>query len=242
MCPATLKEPQDIEWRAALELTKRRCRIIVLLEALERAGVTPIAARKLHGFTYLADVLSPVWDLPPFDGKILKIEDGPHYADLQRELDHLVILGMVNVRNLRYVQRGKYGARIDGKYELRFESTELTNVLDALGARKEANPLDPRDRSHHDFLVELAGAMATLPDDEIDVAAMQDATYASTETNTSNIIDFGAWSSDTKHSNKSVAVTKRFNKFVPRESRLSPGERIYLYASYLGQRIRSVGR
>ena len=228
----------DLERKAALELTKQRCRIILLLEALERAAVTPIAARRLHGFAYLADVLSPVWGLPPFDGKILKIVDGPHYTDLQRELDFLVILGMVNVRNLQYVQRGKSGARIDGKYELRFESSALEKVLEALGARKEIDPLDPRDREQHAYLVELAGAMATLPDDEIDVAAMQDATYASSDTSFSNIIDFGEWTRNIRQSNKSFAVARRFNKFIPKESNLSPGERIYLYASYLGHRIR----
>lgn len=233
------QERDDLECNAAIELTKQRCRIILLLEALERAAVTPIAARRLHGFAYLADVLSPVWGLPPFDGKILKIVDGPHYADLQRELDFLVILGMVNVRNLKYVQRGRSGARIDGQYELRFESSELETVLGALGARKETDPLDPRDRKQHAFLVELAGAMATLPDDEIDVAAMQDATYASSDTAFSNIIDFGEWTNNIQRSNKSFAVSNRFNKFIPKESSLSPGERIYLYASYLGHRIQS---
>ena len=220
-----------------IAVTRQRCRIILLLEALERAGVAPIDSRRLHGFAYLADVLSPVWNLPPFDGKILKIEDGPHYADLQSELDNLVILGLVEVQDLKYVRRGKAGARIDGRYQLRFEEAKLIPILDALGANRSADPLDPRDRSQHDFLVELAGAMATLPNDEIDIAATQDATYANSSTSFANIIDFGEWSRDANLSNRSFALTERFDRFVPEQSRLSPGERVYLYASYLGRRI-----
>lgn len=229
----------DDEPLNAILVTRQRCRLILLLEALERAGVTPIASRRLHGFAFLADVLSPVWNLPAFDGKVLKIEDGPHYPDLQKELDNLVILGLVDVKQLRYIRRGSSGARVDGKYQLRFESDKLTAILAALGADRCSDPLDPSDREQHKFLVELAGAMATLPDDEIDIAAMQDATYSSSSTSVANIIDFGEWARDSDHANRSLAVTKRFENFVPNQSRLSPGERVYLYASYLGRRIRN---
>ena len=63
----------------------------------EHAAISPLRTRRLHAFAYLADVLSPVWDMPAFDGKVLKIEGGPHYPDLQREVDRLAILGLINI-------------------------------------------------------------------------------------------------------------------------------------------------
>ena len=81
---------------------KRRCRVLLLLDSAEQAGIAPLPSPRLHAFAYLADVLSPVWKLVPFDGKVYKSEGGPRYPDLQDELDSLVVLGLVQVSNLVY--------------------------------------------------------------------------------------------------------------------------------------------
>lgn len=222
---------------AALKVVRHRARVLLLLDAAERAGVAPLSAPRLHAFAYLADVLSPVWDLPSFDGKILKSEGGPHYPDLQDEIDRLIVLGLVEVSNLRYIDRPNDGARVDGSYALRFDSTHLPKILAALGADPHADPLDSRDRRVHAFLVELAGALSTLPDDEIDLAASVDATYSDARVGTSNVVDFASWASDPVADNPSVRATERFMAFLPKGANLSPAERIYLYASYLGRRI-----
>ena len=91
---------------------RQRVRVLQLVEVAEHAGIAPIHSRKLHAFAYLADVLSPVWDLPAFDGKVLKVEGGPHYPDLQREMDRLVVLGLLNITDIEYVGRGANGARM----------------------------------------------------------------------------------------------------------------------------------
>ena len=208
----------------------------MLLCALERVGIAPVSMSRLHGFAYLADVLSPVWGFIPYDGTVLKITEGPHYADLQRELDHLVILGLVSVLNLKYVQVGKEGARIDGQYQLRFEAMTLPKILNDLGATPDADPLDPRDKIRSEYLTELAGALAVLPDDEIDTAARFDATYSDEALSTSNVIELDR-SFDRGLPNKSVGVTNRFEDFMPETSSLSPGEKVYLYASYLNRKI-----
>jgi len=216
---------------------RRRARIIMLLDAAERVGIAPLNAARLHAFTYLADVLSPVWDLPPFDGKILKTEGGPHYPDIQQEIDRLVALGLVEVSNLRYLNRPNGGARLDCDYGLRLKSTHLSDILSALGASERGQPLDPRDKDVHAFLVDLAGALAILPNDQIERAATVDATYADTRIGDTNIVDFASWTGDAVKANLSVRAAQRFSAFLPRDSRLSPGEKLYLYASYLGKRI-----
>jgi len=222
---------------AGAEIIRRRARVILLLDAAERAGVAPLSTARLHAFAYLADVLSPVWDLPVFDGKVLKSEGGPHYPEFQREIDRLVVLGLVEVSNLRYVDRPNEGARIDGAYALRFESPSLAEILSALGAGPTSHPLDPRDRDVHAFLLDLAGALATLPGDEIAMAATMDATYSDRRVGNANVLDFARWASDPLQANLSVRAAERFRTFLPRDSRLSPGEKIYLYASYLGRKI-----
>ena len=123
-------------------------------------------------------------------GKVLKIGDGPYYPDIQREVDCLVALGLVNIQNFHYIERPDGGARIDGLYGLRFNSEQLFPILNSLGTSSGEDAFDPRDRRTHRFLVELAGALATLPDDEIDVASTVDATYANELIGDSNIVDF----------------------------------------------------
>jgi hypothetical protein len=213
---------------------RRRGRLLLLLDAAERAAITPLASTRLHAFAYLSDVLSPVWDLLAFDGKILKIDGGPHYPDLQEELDHLVVLGLVEVNDLEYVGRGENGARLEGKYALNFTSSFLAPLLAGLGAGDEAEAIDPDDHRVHRFMVELASALATLPNDEIDIAASADVTYRSVPA-LNNIVDFAEWADDTWQANPSWRASERFEAFLPDDAGLSPGEKLYLYAAYLGR-------
>ena len=213
---------------------KQRCRVLLLLDAAERVDIAPLASSRLHAFAYLADVLSPVWDLAPFDGKVYKSEGGPHYPDLQAELDSLVVLGLVQVSNLHYDSTADGGARITGSYGLNFSSTHLEGILIALGARAREDGIEPEERKLHTFLVELAGALATLPDAEIESAAGVDVTYRVTA-GCHNVVDFAEWAEDRRAANPSWVTADRFHSFLPEHARMMPGEKLYLYAAYLGQ-------
>ena len=213
---------------------KQRCRVLLLLDAAERVGIAPLASPRLHAFAYLADVLSPVWDLVPFDGKVYKAEGGPHYPDLQNELDSLVVLGLIEVGDLRYDSTADGGARITGSYGLNFSSRHLETIFAALGARAPQAAVAPEDQKLHAFLVELAGALATLPDDEIESAAGVDVTYRETAA-LHNIVDFGEWVDDRRRANPSWRAAERFHSFLPERTRMMPGEKLYLYAAYLGR-------
>ena len=81
----------------------------------------------------------------------------------------------------------------------------------------------------------LAGALATLPDDEIESAAGVDVTYRA-EGSLHNIVDFGEWA-DKNANNLSWRAAERFRAFLPTEARMLPGEKLYLYAAYLGRSI-----
>jgi hypothetical protein len=229
---ATRNELSDVE----LDILRRRGRVLVLLDAAERAGITPLESTKFHAFAYLADVLSPVWYLPAFNGVILKTTGGPFYRDFQREIDHLVVAGLLEVHDLKYVDRPRDGARISARYSLRFGSPQLETLLAALGARSADAAIDRRDCLFHTFLVELANALARLPDNEIDKAASADVTYADPRIAINNLLELDS-AREGERANLSVATADRFNTFVPEGLKLSSGEKLYLYASYLGKRI-----
>lgn len=219
-----------------LRKLKQRVRLLLLLEAVERAGIAPLPAPQLHAFAYLADVLSPVWNLIPFDGKIYKSDGGPHYPDLQNELDCLVALGLIQATNLQYVKCEENGSRITADYTLNFSSQHLEQILNALGAGKRSDAIDSDDCKLHAFLVELAGAMAKLPNEQIDIAAEFDVTYR-TNAPLYNVVDFAEWVEDNKEANPTWRTTERFQYFLPTDSYLSSGEKLYLYAAYLGKTI-----
>ena len=213
---------------------RRRCRVLLLLDAAEQAGIAPLRSARLHAFAYLADVLSPVWKLVPFEGKVYKSAGGPRYPDLQDEIDSLVVLGLIQTRDLVYEPRAGGGARISGSYGLTFASKHLESILRALGARSVEEAIDPEDRKLHAYLVELAGALATLPDDEIESATGVDVTYrARAELN--NVVDFAEWVDDKWEANPSWRAAERFEAFLPAESKMLSGEKLYLYAAYLGR-------
>lgn len=210
---------------------KRRCRVLLLLDAAEKAGIAPLSSARFHALAYLADVLSPVWELVPFDGKIYKSEGGPHYPELQEAVDSLVVLGLVEAMDLAYEQTAG-GARISAAYGLNFESKFLEPILEALGARLARQALDPEDGNFHAFLVELAGALGTLRDDEIELATCADVTYR-VGADANDVVDFAEWAKDRWRANPSWQAAERFQRFLPADLRMLSGEKLYLYAAYL---------
>ena len=52
-----------------------------------------------------------------------------------------------------------------------------------------------------------------------------------------NVIDFGDWVDDKWEANASWRAAERFRAFLPKDAALSAGEKLYLYASYLGRAI-----
>lgn len=221
----------------ALQRMRQRARVLQVLDAAERAAIAPLRTQRLHTFAYLADVLSPVWHLSPFDGKVLKVTGGPHYPDLQREVDQLVVHGLIKISGLQYMPQPDGGCRVDAYYSLNFELEGLEDILRALGARDREAALDWRDCEFHNFLLDLAGALATVPDKNMDEAAAVDATYADERFDVSNVVDFASWSTDPATDNLSYRTAEKFQDFLPEDAKLSGGEKLYLYASFLGRRL-----
>ncbi|ODU44687.1 MAG: hypothetical protein ABS96_17830 [Lysobacteraceae bacterium SCN 69-123] len=191
-----------------------------LLDALARSGVVPSPARAVHELAYLANVLSPVFDLRPFDATLLKRRAGPYYPALQVALDRLVGRGLVEALNLTY-ELDETDARYRVKAGYRLRRAVAEPVLDALRQLR-------RDETR--FLDELAAAYAGLSDEAMGVATRWDARYADADVDVDGVIDFGEWVSSARNFSRNAAMA-----FAP-ERTLMPAERLYLYLDYLGQK------
>lgn len=200
-------------------------RVLVLLDALARVGLVPTEVRTLHELAYLANVLSPVFDLAPLDAKLLKQSSGPYYPELQLAIDHLVGRALVDALNVRYrylEEDKRY--RIVASYRLR-----RSGVQDALERHAEVFPEEAL------FLRELASAYSGLSDEQLGRAALQDARYADRSVDVDNVIDFGEYASPSKNFSRNAALA-----FAPGR-RLEPAERLYLYLDHLSVRVSHVG-
>lgn len=200
-------------------------RVLVLLDSLARAGITPAEARALHELAYLANVLSPVFELSPFDAKLLKRSSGPYYPELQLAVDRLVGRGLVDAQGVeyRYVEEDKR-YRVVASYRLR-----RPLVQKALDRHVEVFAEEAL------FLSELASAYSVLSDDQLGIAALEDARYADKSVDVDHVIDFGEYDSPTKNFSRNAALA-----FAPGR-RLEPAERLYLYLDHLGERVSHAG-
>ncbi len=203
---------------------RRRVRLVVLLEASREAGIEPLPTLRLHLIAYLANVLSPVWDMPSVDGSVLKRSGGPFYPDLQNDLDRLVGLGVVRVENLRHQRIDDDRYRLDGRYRLNPDLAEpILTYLNAM----------PKEAAAAHFVRELVLALSALSDEEIDRAITEDATYANPKVGNDNVIDFGEWLS----ANYSAAAAEKVGDLVPAGAIVGASEKVHLYVRHLRRRL-----
>lgn len=204
----------------------RQLRILKLLHAAEIAGITPMPILRLHAFAFLANILSPVWNLQPQEAKILKKRGGPFYPELQTELDHLVARGLCKISGLNYAVNEENKWRLEGAYALNF---------DLAGPVLEAAESFADERLITRFFTEIAYALASLSDADFDKAMVEDATYSDQRTSDGFVVDFGEYK-DARKSNFSTNAANYFERLMPGGLHVSPGEKLQLYVKYLERR------
>ena len=195
-----------------------RLRLLLLLDACEAADLTPIPLIRLHALAFLANVLAPIWLVASTDGKVLKRATGPFYPDLQRQLDRLVGLGMVDVFDVSYVHE-------DEQWQLRarfaLADGSAAAVLD--GAREFA-----AERAVANFLRRLAFATARLrlP---VERVVQFDATWSDQRTGMGDVVDFAEW----KTANYSARAASLIADFAPAGLSATRGDMLQLYMRLL---------
>ena len=199
-------------------------RVLRLLSALMRAGVEEVTIEDFHAFAFFSEVLAPVWGVMSPIGDVLKEADGPHYPALQREMDHLVGMGLVRIAHLSADDRG-------GRWRL--------DVRFALDARRSAGVLEladampDEDLRSADFLEQLAFSFAAIPDPLRDDAARVDAAWSAPETSEGRFI---AARGRGGVANYSTEAARHFQKYAPEGVSLSPAEQTSLYMSLMRRR------
>ncbi|ADU63537.1 MULTISPECIES: hypothetical protein [Pseudodesulfovibrio] len=206
---------------------KRHVRLVLLLHASANAGMTPIPIRNFHAFSYLSNVLAPVWELEPFDKILLKRKGGPLYINVQHDLDRLVGKGIATVSDIKYMQNSDGQWELEGRYGINEGLAQpiLDSVQDYADERQMFN-----------FLEELAYALSALGSEELGAFIDEDATYGD-QINVGEVIDFAEW----KEVNCSVNAAENFANFMPEDSIITPGRKIHLYVHHLYRRAHVAG-
>lgn len=212
----------EVVARSPASVLGHRTWLLTLLDGVEHAGATPIDNSRLHRLAFLANCLSPVYDLPVPDGKIMKYNRGPFYPNLQWDIDRLVGCGFIALSDLRHF-KDEFGPWFSCQYSLsRRGIAAIQEIIEA-----------PQACRIHSYLREVAAAYASLPEESRSRVALEDATYGDPAVDTWSIIDFAEW--DDK--NYSERVAQAFDRFVVPGVTVSARDRLHLYFKYLNRMV-----
>jgi hypothetical protein len=206
-----------------------RGRVLQMVDALEAVGATPIDFAAFHSFAFFTNVLSPVWDLHPLEGSVLKDERGPYFPIVQRELDHLIAAGALTIVTLTAPASRASMATISPTFVLNRNAAE--SVLASIAALPDEQPIA-------DFLRELATAFAQIKEDRRDDAAVVDAAYSDPAIEDRRVVDFAEWVSPTL-ANPSWKTSEAFQRYAPPGVTLTRAEKLSMYMRLM--RSRAVG-
>jgi len=194
----------------------------MLLDAADYAVISPLTTTRLHAFAFLAEVLSPIYQLTNLTGRIMKRRIGPYFPDLQWELDRLVGFGLVDVTELRPV------VEVSRAYLHACFSLNRVAAQPVLEFVHE----DAAFTKLRDFLREVAGALGAVPEEDLDSTTLSDVTW---DTGTSGaVIDYAEW----RARNYSYMSAERIEELANENlgavpGTLSPGAKVNLYVHYL---------
>jgi len=198
-------------------------RVLQIVAALEEAGATPIFNRDLHAIAYLANVLSPMWDIEPIEGSVLKSRDGPHSTLFEAQLDRCICQGLIVVDSL--IDDPESPHRIAASYRL---------------AAKRARPVlavingFPDEEVVRSFLNELAFAFAEISPELRDDTALADASWTNPDVADHRVVDFAEFIDQGR--NPSHNVVNAFQRYAPAGVIYSRAEKLAMYLRLLKRR------
>lgn len=202
-----------------------RARLLQMLAAIERIGGAAVSLNSLNAFAYFSNVLSPLWDIEPVEGSVLK-DGAPRFPLLERELDRLVGEGLVRVERLSFDSFTNDTSSNSSLFRIDIEKANpILGTMHAL----------PDEVSSEHFFLELASAFLDIGSDLQDNAAQKDAAYSDPSVSNGRVVDFAEWVSSTKD-NASWNVAQQFQKYVPNEVTLTRAEKLVMYMNLMKRR------
>lgn len=200
-----------------------QARVLQILAALEEAGASPISNRDLHAIAYLANVLSPMWDIEPIEGSVLKTKDGPRSSLFEAQLDRCVCQGLVVVTTL---ERDPESAdRVVASYRLAAEHARpILAIINGF----------PDEEVIRTFLNELAFAFTDIAPELRDDTALADASWTNPAVADQRVVDFAEFVDQTR--NPSRNVINAFQRYAPAGVIYNRAEKLAMYIHLLRQR------
>ena len=194
---------------------------LLLMRALDFAGLTPCDTRTIHRTIYFANVLAPIYDVRPPIELVMRDARGPYYPSIQHCIDRLCVFGFVHVQDLRVEIVGTLATQL-GSYAISSE-----------GVKKCRMWVDQLEwaRSTSQYLTDVASALSSRPDDFVECAERFDETYNRPGSRTTaRVISFGPVSG-----NETARVSELIRQMTPTDRRPVPQQAVKLYLSYLNQ-------
>jgi hypothetical protein len=141
---------------------------LFLTRACEKTGIYPLSLQTFHRLIYFANCLAQVYEYSPPSQLVMKQKWGPYYPNAQMDLDRLVLMGLVDISNLRWERSAQRTSKLAD-----FTITESGFSLCTRLARdaiwfKEAES----------FLFDVCSAYTSIGDETADQASESDLTYS----------------------------------------------------------------
>jgi hypothetical protein len=102
--------------------------LLFLLEASKREGTPVVSMQTLHRLIYLANVLSPMFDLSMPNSYTLKYKRGPYFPEAQWDIEVLAAKKLIAPKNVRPFE-DDFGYWLEADYEITKKGIELVDKL-----------------------------------------------------------------------------------------------------------------
>lgn len=191
--------------------------ILLCVGEASRLGVIPLATAQLHVLLYLANTLSPLYEVERVRGRVLKRGAYPFYPDVQRLVDQLAFAGVLAIDHVEFGPKGHLAAH----YALGTDGADLRDrvIASSLEAQRTAHLF--RELTSACFGKFLGTRTAIGP---------VDANYGNSDTVENEVIDFDEWQVD---NNKNLAVAKYLIEQLRAMQPNAHRDGIRLYCDYL---------
>ncbi len=91
--------------------------ILMLFEASENYGYSPLDMTILHRVVYLANVICPIYKIIMPDSYTIKNMRGPYFPNVQRDVNSLIIKGLLTPNNIK-PYKDEHGFWLDGEFRI----------------------------------------------------------------------------------------------------------------------------
>lgn len=194
--------------------TAATARVLLLVDAVDRAGGRRVSDLDLTRLAYFVDAFSPLWGLSPLDRYRAKVED-VRSDDVRRALNRLVVCGVIEPSEIAVLHEPR--PHLSARYRVVAErGVPILRAIQATYAGRRETGL----------VAEVVYAAAALLDGNLAEAVRQDAAYSDPRIGPADVIDLANPEAGT------AEVARRFRPGVS-SAALVEAELTHLYMAHL---------